>query len=228
MIPLGFFARLGMGLADWSQKWFPDAFVFALVGLLIVFVAGLLAGVGVRDLVKYFGDGFWGLIPFTMQMAMIIIGGFVVATSPPVHKLIKTLAKIPKTPRGAVAFVVFFSMMTSLLELGPGPDFRRHPGSRNREKCARHRLPRDWSRGLVCRKRQRVGAGTVFVRRAGDGHAGIDSRRTPENQRRDSAEPDDLYLAKRCDRGDSDRSPRSLSAICPRRLTPRRMRSLSA
>jgi len=116
----GVFARLGMGLADWSQKWFPDAFVFALVGLIIVFVAGLFAGVGARDLVKYFGDGFWGLIPFTMQMAMIIIGGFVVATSPPVHKLIKRLAKVPRTPRGAVAFVVFFSMTTSLLSWGLG------------------------------------------------------------------------------------------------------------
>ena len=116
----GVFARLGMGLADWSQKWFPDAFVFALVGLIIVFVAGLFAGVGMRNLIKYFGDGFWGLIPFTMQMAMIIIGGFVVATSPPVHKLIKKLAKVPRTPRGAVAFVVFFSMMTSLLSWGLG------------------------------------------------------------------------------------------------------------
>jgi short-chain fatty acids transporter len=116
----GVFARLGTGLADWSQKWFPDAFVFALVGLIIVFVAGLFAGVGARNLVKYFGDGFWGLIPFTMQMAMIIIGGFVVATSPPVHNLIKKLAKIPKTPRAAVAFVVFFSMMTSLLSWGLG------------------------------------------------------------------------------------------------------------
>ena len=82
--PTGVFARLGMGLADWSQRWFPDAFVFALAGLVIVFVAGLFTGVGMRDLVKYFGDGFWGLIPFTMQMAMIIIGGYVVATSPPV------------------------------------------------------------------------------------------------------------------------------------------------
>jgi short-chain fatty acids transporter len=116
----GVFARLGIGLADWSQKWFPDAFVFALVGLIIVFVAGLFAGVGIRNLVKYFGDGFWGLIPFTMQMAMIIIGGFVVATSPPVHKLIKKLAKVPSTPRGAVAFVVFFSMLTSLLSWGLG------------------------------------------------------------------------------------------------------------
>ena len=114
----GVFVRLGMGLADWSQRWFPDAFVFALAGLIVVFVAGLFAGVGIRDLIKYFGDGFWGLIPFTMQMAMIIIGGYVVATSPPVHRLIRTLAKVPRTPRGAVAFVVFFSMATSLVSWG--------------------------------------------------------------------------------------------------------------
>src|ERR1700687_2513759 len=115
--PVGF-ARLGMALADWSQRWFPDAFVFALAGLIVVFVAGLLMGIAVRDLVKYFGDGFWSLIPFTMQMAMIIIGGYVVATSPSVHKLIRLLAKIPRTPRTAVAFVVFFSMATSLLSWG--------------------------------------------------------------------------------------------------------------
>ncbi len=112
------FARLGMALADWSQRWFPDAFVFALVGLIVVFVAGSIVGVAMRDLVKYFGDGFWSLIPFTMQMAIIIIGGYVVATSPPVHRLIRWLASVPRTPRAAVAFVAFFSMATALLSWG--------------------------------------------------------------------------------------------------------------
>ena len=101
----GAVARLGMRLADWCQKWFPDAFVFALVGIVIVFVAGLFAGASAGNLVRYFGEGFWGLIPFTMQMAMIIIGGYVVATSPPVYRLIQRLATIPRTPRSAVAFV---------------------------------------------------------------------------------------------------------------------------
>src|ERR1035437_3159214 len=114
----GGFARLGMALADWSQRWFPDAFVFALGALVIVFVAGLFMGTAMRDLVKYFGDGFWSLIPFTMQMAIIIVGGYVVATSPPVHGLIRWLASIPRTPRGAVAFVAFFSMATSLISWG--------------------------------------------------------------------------------------------------------------
>jgi len=112
------FARLGMALADWSQRWFPDAFVFALAGLIVVFVTGALLGIAMRDLVKYFGEGFWSLIPFTMQMAIIIIGGYVVATSPPVHRLIRRLAGVPRTPRAAVAFVAFFSMATAMVSWG--------------------------------------------------------------------------------------------------------------
>jgi short-chain fatty acids transporter len=111
-------ARLGMALADWAERWFPDAFIFALVALLIVFVAGLFAGSAMRDLIRYFGEGFWSIIPFTMQMAIIIVGGYVVATSPPVHRLIRWLATIPRSPRGAVAFVAFFSMATSLVSWG--------------------------------------------------------------------------------------------------------------
>src|SRR5436309_3059083 len=94
---------LGVALADWSQRWFPDAFVFALLALIIIFIGGILAGSRFLDLVDYFGQGFWSLIPFTMQMAMIIIGGYVVAVSPPVSRIIKRLSRIPRTPRGAIA-----------------------------------------------------------------------------------------------------------------------------
>ena len=110
--------RVGVALADWSERWFPDAFVFALIALIIVFIAAFFAGAALRDLVQYFGQGFWSLIPFTMQMAIIIVGGYVVATSPPIHRLICWLATVPRTPRGAVAFVAFFSMATSLVSWG--------------------------------------------------------------------------------------------------------------
>ena len=115
---MGGFARLGMALADWSERWFPDAFVFALVALIIVFVGAMFLGTALRDLIKYFGEGFWSLIPFTMQMAIIIIGGYVVATSPPIHRLIRWLSGVPRTARGAVAFVAFFSMATSMISWG--------------------------------------------------------------------------------------------------------------
>jgi short-chain fatty acids transporter len=114
----GRFARLGMALADWSERWFPDSFVFALAALVIVFIGAMFLGSAIRDLIKDFGEGFWSLIPFTMQMAIIIIGGYVLASSPPIYRLIRWLARIPRTPRGAVAFVAFFSMATSLISWG--------------------------------------------------------------------------------------------------------------
>lgn len=115
---LGRMARMGMGLADWSERWFPDAFVFALAALIIVFAAAWLQGSALPDVVHYFGEGFWSLIPFTMQMAIIIIGGYVVASSPPVYGLIRRLARVPKTTRSAVAFVAFFSMASALISWG--------------------------------------------------------------------------------------------------------------
>jgi short-chain fatty acids transporter len=114
-IPL---ARLGSRIADLSERWFPDAFVFALAAVLVVFAFGLTLGEKPAKLVSAFGEGFWVLVPFTMQMALIIIGGFVVATARPVHRVIDALARIPETPRGAVAFVALFSMLTSLVSWG--------------------------------------------------------------------------------------------------------------
>jgi short-chain fatty acids transporter len=114
----GFFEKAGLWLAEWSEKWFPDALVFALMGIVIVFCFGLLIGESPSKLAIEGGKSFWVLIPFTMQMAMIVIGGFVVATSPPVYRLIQALASVPKTGRGAIAFVAVFSMVTSLISWG--------------------------------------------------------------------------------------------------------------
>ena len=112
------FVRLGIVFADWAERWFPDAFIFALVALVIVFIAGLILGNSSLELAKDFGDGFWELTPFTMQMTMIIIGGYVVASSPPASKVIRRLASIPRTPRGAIAFVMFLASISSLLSWG--------------------------------------------------------------------------------------------------------------
>ncbi len=111
-------ARVGEALADFCERYFPDAFVFALCAVIIVFLGGLALGEKPLKLVQVFGEGFWVLIPFTMQMALIIIGGFVVASSPPVARLIERLAGVPKTPRGAVAFVALLAMLSSLISWG--------------------------------------------------------------------------------------------------------------
>ena len=83
-----------------------------------MFLFGWVLGERPLRLVAEFGGGFWGLVPFTMQMALVIVGGFVVAGSPPLARLIVRLARVPRTPRGAVAFVAFFAMAASLLSWG--------------------------------------------------------------------------------------------------------------
>ena len=37
-------ARIGLALADWSEKWFPDPLVFAFLGVLVVYALGVAAG----------------------------------------------------------------------------------------------------------------------------------------------------------------------------------------
>jgi len=114
----GFMARLGATLADWSEKWFPDAYVFAAIAVVIVAVAALAMGRTPTEISVDFGKSFWNLIPFTMQMAFVVIGGYIVAVSTPVRKVIDVLARYPRTPKGAVAYVAFLAMVASLLSWG--------------------------------------------------------------------------------------------------------------
>ncbi len=111
-------ARFGLSLAGWSERWFPDPLVFALLGILVVFVTGLCLREPASKLAIQGVKNFWTLVPFTMQMVMIIIGGYVVATTPLVNRLIVALARLPRTGRGAIALIALFSMLTSLISWG--------------------------------------------------------------------------------------------------------------
>jgi len=107
--------RAAIRFTHWAERWFPDAFVFAVLALLVVVVAALANGASVLAISKAFGDGFWSLIPFTMQMVMVAISGYVVAVSPPVTRLIDRIATLPGSGRNAIALVACLSMASSLL-----------------------------------------------------------------------------------------------------------------
>jgi short-chain fatty acids transporter len=111
-------ARMAERLAGWTQKWFPDAYVFALAGVVIVAVSALAIGASPKAVVDSFGNGFWDLTAFTLQMAMVVLTGYVVATSPPVARLIARLAQIPATARSAVSFVAMAAMAVSFVNWG--------------------------------------------------------------------------------------------------------------
>jgi len=113
-----FLRRLALRCCDVSERWFPDPYVFAVLAVVLVAAFALSIGSGPVAVVQAFGGGYWSLIPFTLQMSFIIIGGYVTADSPPVERLVTRLASLPRTGRGAVAFVATFSMLISLLHWG--------------------------------------------------------------------------------------------------------------
>ncbi|MFJ2828247.1 short-chain fatty acid transporter [Streptomyces sp. NPDC087263] len=120
-------ARMALRFTAFTEKWLPDALGFVLVGTFAVFALGLATGeklLGAPSdpaattgygLVDAWGQGFWSLITFTLQMAMIIIAGYAVAVSPPVGRLIARVARVPRTPRGAIAFTAAVAMVSSYL-----------------------------------------------------------------------------------------------------------------
>ncbi|WP_347558047.1 TIGR00366 family protein [Robbsia sp. KACC 23696] len=108
-------ARLAMRFAAWAERWFPDAFVFVALAVVIVAAAALFNGAPVKAVAKSFGDGFWSLIAFTLQQAMIAVTGYIIARSPPAGRLITLMARIPKSGRSAVAFIALLTMCISLL-----------------------------------------------------------------------------------------------------------------
>src|SRR3954447_1781299 len=112
-------ARAALGLTDWTERWLPDAFIFALMATVLVFAAALAATPAtLAQTVDAWGHGFWDLIPFTLQMALVIITGHVLATSPPMGRLIRAIAAWPRSPRGAVALVTFFALASSWFNWG--------------------------------------------------------------------------------------------------------------
>jgi short-chain fatty acids transporter len=107
--------RFASVVTNWAERWFPDSYIFAVLAVLIVTAGALAGGVSFSSIAMSFGEGYWSLIPFTMQMAIVVISGYVVASSPPAGKLINALAKIPRSERSAVAYIALFTILASLL-----------------------------------------------------------------------------------------------------------------
>ena len=112
-------ARAALRLTAWTERWIPDAFIFALLATVLVFVAAIVWTPSTPfQVIDAWGNGFWDLITFTLQMSLIIITGHVLATSAPMGKAIRAIASWPTTPRGAVALVAFFAMFTAWFNWG--------------------------------------------------------------------------------------------------------------
>jgi len=125
---LGFLKSWGGGLTEWTERYIPDALVIVFILSIITFIFALIWGfkpeVGLMGRaygsVKAWGNGFWALLSFAMQMCLIMMTGYILACSPPVRRLLDGLAGLPdeNKPWNAILLMALFSMIIAWLNWG--------------------------------------------------------------------------------------------------------------
>ncbi|RWR50144.1 short-chain fatty acid transporter [Sinirhodobacter ferrireducens] len=103
------------------NRYMPDPLVVAiLLTALTVLIAMLTQGTGIVDATRYWGEGFWNLLSFTMQMTVILLAGYILARTPAVDKLMDLVVMGIHTPRAAIIVATLFGGVGSWLNWGFG------------------------------------------------------------------------------------------------------------
>lgn len=103
------------------QRFLPDAFIFAIILTFVVFIMGMIfVDNSPMEMVSYWGEGFWDLLEFSMQMALIVVTGYVLANTPFVKSLLVKISGLAKTPAQAIILVTFVASIASLINYGFG------------------------------------------------------------------------------------------------------------
>ena len=111
--------RLAGVLTSWSTRWVPDAWIIAVILSVIAYILGLIFTESTPyELVQHWGNGFWVLLSFAMQMCLIIVTGYILATTPLFSRMLSGLAGLPHSPKGAIALMALVSMILGWINWG--------------------------------------------------------------------------------------------------------------
>lgn len=103
------------------QRYLPDAFLFAVLLTVVVYISGIVfTGSSPLEMVQYWGEGFWDLLAFAMQMALIVVTGYILANAPAIKSFLSHLARQARTPGQAVVLVTVVSTVACLINYGFG------------------------------------------------------------------------------------------------------------
>ncbi|MBN1457660.1 MAG: short-chain fatty acid transporter [Sedimentisphaerales bacterium] len=110
---------LGEFFAVKFRRWLPDSFSFAII---LTFVAMIMALTITKTepmaLLGHWYKGFWLFLQFSMQMALIVVLGFAVGTSPVLAKFFDWLSKRVTTPTGVYLTVLIVGGAAAYLYWG--------------------------------------------------------------------------------------------------------------
>lgn len=113
--------KLTSFFTELMRKYLPDPFVFAIaLTLLTVLMAMGIEGQSLGQVTREWGNGFWSLLAFTTQMAVILAMGYVLATAPLTDRLLNRIVSHVHQPRTAIIVATLVGGVGSYLNWGFG------------------------------------------------------------------------------------------------------------
>ena len=117
------FKKFTNGCVRVVNRWLPDPFLFAIILTIVVFIGSMIGtGQGPMQLVNSWGNdkGFWNLLAFSMQMALVLVLGSAMASATVCKKALGAIASAAKDKKSAIIIVTFVSTICCWLNWGFG------------------------------------------------------------------------------------------------------------
>ena len=105
------------------NRWLPDPFLFAIILTIVVYIAAIaVTGVGPIKMLSYWGSstGFWGLLAFAMQMALVVVLGSALASAPICKSILRKIASLANSNKSGIIVVTMASVICSWVNWGFG------------------------------------------------------------------------------------------------------------
>ncbi|MBC8421735.1 short-chain fatty acid transporter [bacterium] len=125
---LDMMSRLGISISKIFERIVPDPFVIAILLTVFTAIMALIFGdfdgnpklTALFDSWRDSESGIWKLLAFAMQMCLVLVTGYALATTTSIKKCIDVLSDIPKSTASAAALVGFIACVCGLLNWGLG------------------------------------------------------------------------------------------------------------
>lgn len=115
------FKMLTRGSVKLVERYLPDPYIFVLLLTIIAALAAMIVEKTTPvEVMRIWGDGFWGLLVFAMQMLLVLLTGHMMASTPLVKSILTKLASVSKTAGGAIILVTVVSLAASWINWGFG------------------------------------------------------------------------------------------------------------
>ena len=121
------FKKFTNGCVRVVNRWLPDPFLFAIILTIVVFIAAMVGTQqGPVELIWAWGgqagttSGFWSLLAFAMQMALVLVLGSAMASAKVCKRILGAIASLAHNKRSAILITTFVSTICCWLNWGFG------------------------------------------------------------------------------------------------------------